>query len=189
MATLNKIPVSWGSWPGAPGVSTFYTFGGNLDNDTAALRTFFNALITLIPSGITLSVPGVGDDIDDSDGLINGAWNATAAPAIVTGTASGVYAGNAGAIVHWLTAGVANGHRVRGRTFLVPLISTAFDSGGSISTTALTTLRNAATTMISSMAGSLRVWHRPSPAGAGSSHVVLTSSVPDLAITLRSRRV
>lgn len=189
MATLNKIPVLWGSWPGAPGVSTFYSFGGNLDNDTAALRTFFNALISIIPSGITLSVPGVGDTIDDGSGLINGAWNATSAPAIVTGTGSGVYAGNAGGIVHWLTAGVANGHRVRGRTFLVPLISTAFDSGGSLSTTALTTLRNAATTMISSGAGDFRVWHRPTGGAGGSSSVVLTSSVPDLAITLRSRRV
>ena len=189
MSNLNKIPVSWGSWPGAPGVSTFYSFGGNLDNDTAALRAFFNSLVAQIPSGITLSVPGVGDVIDDATGLINGAWNATAAPAIVTGTGSGVYAGNAGGVIHWLTAGVANGHRVRGRTFLVPLISTAFDSGGSLSTTALTAIRNAGSAMISSGAGDFRVWHRPVAGAGGSSHVVLTSSCPDLAITLRSRRV
>lgn len=189
MTALNKIPVSWGSWPGAPGVSTFYSFGGNLDNDTAAIRAFFNSLVAQIPSGITLSVPGVGDVIDDNDGKITGAWNATAAPAIVTGTGSGVYAGNAGGVVHWLTAGVANGHRIRGRTFIVPLISTAFDSGGSLSTTALSALRNAATAMIAAGAGDFRVWHRPVGGTGGSAAAVLTSSVPDLAITLRSRRV
>jgi hypothetical protein len=189
MTTLNKIPVSWGSWPGAPGVSSFYTATGSQDGDTAAIRTFFNSLITLIPSGLTLSVAGVGDTIDDTTGLINGSWAATSTPAIVTGTSGLSYAGNAGSIVHWLTAGVANGHRVRGRTFLVPLTNVAFDTGGSIATAALTTLRNAASTLISSMAGDLKVWHRPSPAGPGSSFVVLSSTVPDLAISLRSRRV
>lgn len=189
MSTLNKIPVAWGSWAGAPGVSTFYTFGGNLDNDVAAIRAFFNSLALQFPSGITFSVPGVGDTIDDATGLINGAWNATAAPAIVTGTGSGAYAGNAGGIVHWLTSGVANGHRVRGRTFLVPLIATAFDTQGSLSTTALTAIRSAAATLISSGAGDFRVWHRPVGGAGGASFATLTSSVPDLAITLRSRRV
>lgn len=189
MATLNKIPVAWGSWPGAPGVSTFYTFGGNLDNDVAAIRAFFNSVAGLMPTGLTLSVPGVGDTIDDATGLINGAWNATAAPAIVTGSSGLSYAGNAGSIVHWFTAGVANGHRVRGQTFLVPLTNVAFDTAGSIATAALTTIRNAGTALISSGAGDLRIWHRPVGGAGGSSFVVLTSSVPDLAITLRSRRV
>lgn len=189
MATLNKIPCSWQSFPGAPGVSTFYSFGGSLDGDTAAIRTFFNSLVGVLPTGLTIQVPGVGDTIDDATGLINGAWNASAAPAIVTGTGVASYAGNAGSIVHWLTAGVAAGHRVRGRTFLVPLTNAAFDTQGSIATATLTTIRNAASTMISSGAGDFRVWHRPVGGAGGSSHVILTSSVPDLAITLRSRRV
>lgn len=189
MAQLNRISVAWGSWPGAPGVSQFYTFGGNLDNDTAAIRAFFNSLIGLFPSGLTFQVPGVGDTIDDATGLINGAWNATAAPAIVTGTSGLSYAGNAGSICHWFTAGVASGHRVRGRTFLVPLTNVAFDTGGSIATAALTTIRNAANTLISSMAGDFRIWHRPVGGSGGSSHLVLTSTTPDLAISLRSRRV
>lgn len=189
MATLNKIPVSWGSWPGAPGVSVFYTSTGNQDGDTAAIRTFFNSLVGLFPTGLTFSVAGVGDTIDDTTGLLNGSWAATSTPAIVTGTSGLSYAGNAGSIVHWLTAGVANGHRVRGRTFLVPLTNVAFDTAGSIATASLTTIRNAASTMLASMAGDLRIWHRPSPAGAGSSFVALSSTVPDLAISLRSRRV
>lgn len=170
-------------------MSTFYTFGGSLDNDVAAIRAFFNSLAAQLPSGLTIQVPGVGDTIDDTNGLINGGWNATAAPAVVTGTGLSAYAGNAGAVVHWLTAAVIGGHRVRGRTFLVPLVSTAFDTQGSIATSVLTTLRNAASTMITTMSGTLRVWHRPVGGSGGTAGVVLSSSVPDLAITLRSRRV
>lgn len=189
MATLNKIPCAWQGWPGAPGVTTFYTLGGSLDNDTASIRAFFNAMAAQLPSGLTIQVPGVGDTIDDGNGLINGGWNATAAPAVVTGTGLSAYAGNAGAVVHWLTAAVIAGHRVRGRTFLVPLVSTAFDTQGSIATSVLTTLRGAATTMITNMAGTLRVFHRPVGGSGGANGLVVSSSVPDLAITLRSRRI
>jgi hypothetical protein len=189
VASLNKIACSWQSFPGAPGVSTFYTFGGNLDNDTAALRSFWNSLVAILPIGLTIQVPGVGDVIDDATGLITNSWNASSTPAIVTGTGNASYAGNAGAIVHWLTGGVAGGHRVRGRTFLVPLTNNAFDTQGSIATATLTTIRNAATTLISGMAGDMRVWHRPVGGAGGSSFAVLSSTVPDLAITLRSRRV
>lgn len=188
MASLNRISCAWGGWPGAPGVSQFYSFGGSLDSDVAAIRAFWNSLAAILPTGLTIQVPGVGDVIDDNTGFITGAWNATAAPAIVTGTSGLSYAGNAGSICHWLTAGLANGHRVRGRTFLVPLTNAAFDATGSIATASLTTIRNAASTLISGMGGTFRVWHRPVGGTGGSSHVVLTSTTPDLAISLRSRR-
>lgn len=189
MATLNKIPVSWQSWPGAPGVSTFYTLGGDLDSDVAALRAFFNAHIALLPSGLLIQVPGLGDTIDDVTGQINGAWNATSAPANVTGTGAGVYAGNAGAVVHWLTALVINGRRVRGRTFMVPLIGSSYDSSGSLGTGTITTIQTAATTLITAMAGRMRVWHRPAGGLGGGSGAVDSARVPDLAVSLRSRRV
>lgn len=189
MATLNRIPVSWQSWPGAPGVSVFYTFGGNLASNTAAIRSYFDAIKALLPTGLTIQVPGGGDTINDADGKINGAWTAGATPAVVTATGAGAYAGNAGAVQHWLTSTVVNSRRVRGRTFIVPLVATAYDTAGSITAAALTTLNTAAAGLLTAAGSDMRVWHRPTSFSQGSSAPVTGQSMPDLAVSLRSRRV
>jgi hypothetical protein len=190
MANLSRINVAWQNWPGAPGVSTFYY------DDTVliqpgldALRAFFNAFVTYLPSGMTIQVPGSGDRIDDASGNLLGVWSATQ-PAVVTGTAAGAYAGNAGAVIHWLTSGFVNGRRLRGRTFLVPLVpGIANENNGSLATAFLTAGNNAATTMLAAVGANLRVWHRPVGGAGGSSASVTAHRIPDLAVSLRSRRV
>lgn len=156
---------------------------GNID----AIRTFFNALITFLPSGLTVQVPSSGDVISETDGTITGTWSVASTPAVVTGSAVASYAGNAGGVIHWLTAGVVVGRRVRGRTFIVPMVS-AFDTSGSLSSGALTALSNAAAAYVTGQAGVAVVWSRPAPGRSGSLHSITSSRVPDLAVSLRSRR-
>lgn len=201
MATnLARVRVSWQNWPGAPGVSTFYygTTAGALPTQAQidGIRAFFNTLAGWFPTGLTINVPNSGDQIDWLDGRITGTWSVPTLPAVVTGTNSNTYAGNAGAVIHWLTAGVVNGHRVRGRTFLVPLGSSMYDSSGSLATTAITTLTGAGNTLVGLGDGPPAVWSRPftspggvTPSRSGSAHQVTSVRVPDLAVSQRSRRI
>lgn len=160
-----------------------------------AIRVFFQALIALLPNGLTIQVPAVGDTVDDATGTVIGTWGVGTPPAVVTGTSASVYAGQSGAVVHWLTTGLANGKRVRGRTYLVPLSTAAYDTQGSIATAALATIGGAAAALVVTLGGNLKVWHRPSAPGApppapftGQSFGVVATRVPDLCVTLRSRR-
>ena len=122
--------VAWQGWPGSPGVSTFYLDPTPAQATIDSIRTFFNAFAGSLPTGLTINVPSSGDEISENTGDITGAWSVATTPSTVTGTGAGNYAGNAGAVIHWLTQGVVQNRRVRGRTFLVPLIAGAFDATG-----------------------------------------------------------
>lgn len=190
MPNIHRVSVAWQGWPGSPGVSQFYMkqspdYQGVVDD----LRTFFDAVKALLPSGLTVQVPVSGDTLNDNTGGIVGSWSATTPPLVVTGTGAGAYAGNAGAVIHWLTLAVVNGRRLRGRTFLVPLISTAYDTAGSLSTAALSTLSTAAGNLNITSGADLVVWHRPVNGAGGSSEIFNSVRVPDLAVSLRSRRI
>lgn len=199
MSSLARVRVAWQNWPGAPGVSTFWGDSVINQSNIDALRTFFNSLVGLLPTGLTIQVPASGDLIDAQTGLISGTWSVGTTPLLVTGAGAGAYAGNAGGIVHWLTnatvtstspkTGKTTVRRLRGRTFLVPLIATAYEANGSLAATTLNTIQNAANTFLGAAPGAYNVWHRPKP-GQGENFSEITSArVPDLAISLRSRRV
>lgn len=187
--TLARVNCAWQSWPGAPGVSTFYLDPTPAQATIDSIRTFFNALITLLPSGLTINVPSSGDEISEATGSISGQWSVATTPTTVTGTGAGAYAGNAGAVVHWLTQGIVANRRVRGRTFIVPLIATAYDTAGSLSTSALSTISTAANALVAANPGLINVWSRPRPGLSGTQNAVTSTRVPDLAVSLRSRRV
>lgn len=204
MADIVRVNVAWQNWPGAPGVSTFYLSAPALQANVDSIRTFFNACAGLLPSGMTITVPASGDLINDVDGKITGSWTVATPPAVVTCTAAGQYAGNAGAVVHWLTGSVLGGRRVRGKTFMVPLVS-AYEANGSLLASAITTLQNAANALVTATSPNLRVFSRPVaahtkydektgqptnvPGRNGSNYPVSSAKIPDLAISLRSRRV
>lgn len=194
---MYRVSVAWQGWPGAPGVSQIFLTGANIPTQANidAIRTFYAALIPYLPANLTINVPSSGDNMNAVDGKIVGSWSVGAAPAAVVGTGPGAYAGNAGAVVHWLTGDVVNGRRVRGRTFLVPLIATAYDAAGSLAPAFITAATNAANTYVASNAGVAGVWARPfihktdpTKNREGSVHSASSVRVPDLAVALRSRR-
>lgn len=201
---LARVNCAWQNWPGAPGVSTFFLSTLSTAN-VDAIRTFFNSIIGLIPNNLTIQVPGTGDYINETNGAITGTWSTGSTPALVTGTGAGAYAGNAGLVVHWLTSGIVGTRRLRGRTFIVPTIATTFETNGSPTSTAITTLTTAANALLTAVGTGMAIWSRPVVAhtkydpktgtGTGVAGRVGTYSavtgvrVPDLAISLRSRRV
>jgi len=187
VTSLQRVRVHWSGFTGAPGVNTLFYQDAPAD-PAPDLFTFFNAIKALLPTSVTISIDNSGDLIDDATGNLVGSWSGTSA-STVTGTVSALYAGPAGAVMDLRTSTVVGKRRLQGRMFLVPLITDAYQSDGTLATSALGTLQAAATALLASTSGAdLRVWHRPTPGHVGSSAAVTELRVPDLAAVLRSRR-
>lgn len=185
MALIERVRVSWSGWPGEPGVSTFYC-------DSAAtllplLRTFFNAMPSILPSGLVLTFPSSGEILSDTTGIVSSSWSATA-PATVTGTAGGNYSGRTGLVVGWVTNLVIGRHILKGRTFVVPISDNAYAPDGTIANGTVVAIQAAATTLVGA-SSTLRVWHRPSTltSGDGDSSLVTAAKVRDRVQVMTSR--
>lgn len=186
--TVNRVRVVWSNFPGAPGYTNLYT--GTSITDYTPIRTFFAAFSTSLPASVSITVPTSGDQISESTGAITGSWTATVTGGAVSGSAgnSGAYSGSSGMQVQWLSTLIARGRRVQGKTFIVPGYSSIYDSNGSIATATLSAAQTAANALITALAGGLYVWSRPAPGYTGQIAAVTTARVPDIAVTLRSRR-
>lgn len=191
MTSLFEVRVTWSGWSGGPGVSTFY--GTEIAGLRSALGTFVGAIDEVIPGQIQVTVPAEGRVIDDTTGDLTGYWT-DGVPINDSNALTQAMAAPAGACITWNTSGVVEGHAVRGRTFIVPLFGSAYDTDGSLVTGTLTILRDAAAALAAS--GVLHIWSRPRPiklpdrpvAIAGSSYLVLSSRVSDRVSILTSRR-
>lgn len=194
MAVIVKLQGRWEGFQGAPGYTNWY---GLSDGDAAAaanalgprMRTFFDAIKAYIPSDASVKVQRTYQVLNSITGVLTSESNLTLDPAIVQGTTAVAYSAASGAVVNWET-GLFNdaGHRVRGRSYLVPL-SNCYDTEGSLSPAAVTALTTAATAALGGT-GSLGVFSRPTAPGA-SDGVFRTASaaiVHDKACILRSRR-
>lgn len=197
MTTLYRTRVNWTGFPGAPGVSTFYSLvEGAMQG---SIRTLFASIGGLIPADVTLNVEYSGDAFNDVNGDLVGSWSEAAMDPVV-GTGTGVYSAPSGLAIDWLTETIVDSHHLRGRTYIVPLIGSAYEDDGSIASATLTALVDPLNVFVGAVTGAMVVWHRPREARdadathravtarAGSHGLVTTSSVPDKAVILRSRR-
>lgn len=190
MTALAQIKVGW-SGAGVVGASysTFYSYttGGALPQTANGLTTFFNAIKALLAASITITVPQNGQTYDDVTGQLLGSWGGPAQTPVV-GTASGAQQSASGASVEWITGVILRRHLLVGRTFLVPLASSAFNSSGVLSPSSVTTIAGAAAGLASLQ--SARIWSRPSVANnhIGGSGVIVSASVRNINAILRSRR-
>jgi hypothetical protein len=182
MVDLNKVVVSLTGLRGLPGISTFY-FQGILPTDIAALKTFWTSVASIMPAPMSVTIPHSGLTISEATGQPIGSWGVTGTDDIVPATGPGAYAAPCGAVVHWKTALYLHGRLLRGKTFLVPLTNGQYDSDGNIVTGALTILRNAATAFTTG--GNT---HTVYSTKWRSSSLVVSATVPDMAVILTSRR-
>lgn len=190
---LFRVVVAW-SGPQIKGsaVTVLHYDGTNQTAPpVAAITTALGSLAGALPVGVVLNVPNSGDTIDDTTGHLTGAWSGTGGGAVnASGPAS--CAAGVGACIEWSTGGIVNGkkgpRRLRGRTFLVPLHASMYDSDGTISGQGLNSLKTFADNLAA--AGPLAIWHRPTTTGGtdGTSYAVLSHNVRDKVAILTSRR-
>lgn len=199
MTTVLRVKARWGGFTGAPGFSVFHfrdfsqeSFtNADATNAASRVRTFFEAVAPWMPTGVTVQVEQDTEVIGIDSGQMEGIM--TAGPQqLVSGTANAAagYAAAAGAVVTWRTSTVKNGRRMRGRTFLVPLSSSAFESNGTLQQGTINSILGAAPQLRESATGpELGVYARP-PQGGGTGLFAPVSSysVPDMGAILRSRR-
>lgn len=194
-----KIKVRWSGFTGAPGWTNFYfdTVDDSF-HDAASITaagdrvmTFLNAIKTKLPPAVTLQVQADAEIIAPTNGKLSNVGSAgVRAPVVGTAVAQS-YAAPTGAVITWRTAGVRNGRRVRGRTFLVPCVAGMFQNDGTIQPGDLTEIGNAASALYAPVANvGLGVYSRPTAPGAndGDWFAITSASVPDMAAVLRSRR-
>jgi len=180
--------VAWsGSLTTGPGLSTFYLASTDLTGKPANLVTFFTAIRSFFPTGMTWTIPTSGDQLDDATGALVGAWSASGG-GVVTGNASGTnYAQGVGCRITWNTNGIHRGRRVRGTTFLTSLNAIEFQVDGTPQGGTVTAIQSAANTLVTNL-GSMVIWGRPKGSESGASFNVQNATVPDAVSWLRSRR-
>lgn len=190
---IYRVTAEWQGFPGAPGYSNFHFTdhaGGDESTDARqAVHDFFSALASAIPSGMTIEVLPTVEVYDESTGLLTGWDDSSLDLDVVEGTRTGGIVGPAGAVVNWITGTVVNGRRLRGRTFLVPLSTWAYEGNGTLDSEALDLINNAASILSSPNFGhNFVIWSRPTGGGTGQVGQVINHRVPDMAAVLRSRR-
>jgi len=184
MSTLQRIVIAWSGAVGLPGESVFY--GVDAGTANADLKAFFTSIQSVFPAGLSWTVPGSGDTIDSFTGDLLGAWSNGAGAGTVNASGAAAYAAGCGTWVVWQTTTVIGKRRLKGRTFLAPLMNSAYTNGVIVAGN-VTTMQNAAATLVT--AGQMRIWHRPPPGGStGQSVAPTAASVQNRVTSLRTRR-
>lgn len=177
---------------GSPGYHKMHFFGSLLPAEAstcaAAMRQFYFAINTLQTSRMTLTWQPTYQTFDDK-GVLTGESAIPSVPLPVVGAAASVYAGGVGACVIWTTGFLNGGHKVRGRTYLVPMVSPAFEADGTLAASSISLIGGAATALIGTVP-SLAVNSR---SRGGAQRQDITAPVngyllADKAAILRSRR-
>ena len=196
MAPIYRYRMTWSGPQGLPGKSTLYADGTVstaqvFANDVSGLFSDIFTLATThsyLPAGITLQGEDVVDILESASGLQTGQTPVTPVAGFV-GASSLRYSAVSGMSITWNTNNFALGHRLRGRTYFVPLAGECYQaSNGTLDDGFVTTVRNAITQYISKPSAPV-VWHRPSAAGAsdGLSDLITGGSIQDHQSVLHSR--
>lgn len=213
MSELLRVKLRWSGFVGAPGYSVFHFRDFNVGGDglpitqesaqaaAGRVRNFFNSTKNLFPNTVTFHVESDVETIEDSTGEITGFLPVTGIADVVgeAGATTG-YSAAVGAVVNWRTNAVRRGRRLRGRTFLVPLSSSCYDTNGSLNQSCLTALSTAATAITTTTAQEpeLGVYARPhrtkntdgswTTVPDGQWSFATAFNIPDMTAVLRSRR-
>ena len=199
MTEMAKLKINWTGFTGAPGYTNLYfrDFTGSGDVDQAVVDgaitktdTWLNVWNSRLPASVNVKIDSQVEIIEDSTGALVRFMSGTPFQR-GNGTGAGNYSAATGAVVNWYTNGIVRGRRLRGRSFMVPLVAAAFSTNGSIADGDLVDFRTASTALAAGVGtGDLGVWSRPSTPGGsdGSWYFVTSATVPDMTAVLRSRR-
>lgn len=196
---LGRVRTIWTGFGVGGALSTHY-FGPNMGTTTLAerqacidrVRDFWTALNNHMAIGTTWVVDGNIDFIAEADGTLIGSAAATSR------TAQGTLAGDplppqTQGLVRWNTATIADGHRLRGHTY-IPVPMESENVVGAPNAAYINALNTAAAALLAAGTYNLCIWHRPieadQPGGprAGSSGLVTGGVGQGNWSVLRSRR-
>jgi hypothetical protein len=203
MANIWQVTWRWTGFTGAPGYTNFY-YAATAGDATEALaaatksRLFFSGVASVLPTFVNVALVTDVRLIDDGTGNLVSIFTVTGISSVTGSAGSSAYPGPAGGCVDWITGVVHGKHLMTGRTFLVPLLGSAFDTNGSLASGIITTIATGSEAMRTASGPAFGVWGRPRaaktvggvviPALSGLWSAAVSSRVPDKAVVLRSRR-
>lgn len=196
---MYRVRTITAGYAGAPGYTTHYfrpsdEDAGAVTSDQAAgcaarVLDAWQASHALYPTAFSFDVQNVVDVIQDTDGALVTSFGVTTGGLDLGTSGAGFGPLAAGIVVSWLTDNIANGHRVRGRTFLVPVAAGGDTNGTPTATELSLAAAFAAGTFPGDTAQPQQVvWHRPKGAAAGLACDITAATVKDTFAVLRSRR-
>lgn len=190
---ISRVSAQWSGFPGAPGYSNFHFQSSSSTPDViearGLVRDFFEIVKGRLPTGVRVAVSPTVEILDDATGTLVDYADDPTEYADSVGSSVGGFSGASGAVINWMTATVVSGRRLRGRTFIVPLSQASYENDGTLTSSTLTTLNQAAATLSGAGFGSgFGILSRPAGGGPIAFGEVTGHRVPDLAAVLRSRR-
>lgn len=189
-----RVKCRWSGFSGAPGYTILH-FDAPTEPTVAGAQAvydnayaFIGGISSLLPSVVSITLENNVEVIDQTTNELTNVLSVVAKSAHV-GTTTGGFSSATGACIIWETGEVRNGRRVRGRSFIVPMAGTHYDVDGTLKTTALTDLQDAAA-VLTGGGFSFGVLARPTAVGAadGSFHTASSGRISDKTAVLRSRR-
>lgn len=185
---MKRHRVSWSGTPvTGPGLSTFYEAPSSAVGGADDIQAFFEAIKAYVPTGVQWTIPSNGDLIESTTGALAGSWSDPGTGGTVTATGLGQFANGVGTRIVWNTDGLFHDRRVKGSTFIVPLVVSAYEGAGNITSGALAALQAAADGLVAAMPD-MKIWSNPRGGVDGEVSQVLSATVPDRVSWLRSRR-
>lgn len=193
MGLILESQIAWTGFVGGPGYTVLHTrqsgiITSSVDNMVTAMQQFCTDIKGQVPNVVTLRASNEVKEIDEATGVLSTIYTSPVTTTNVTGTGGSTYAAPVGACISWSTGGVNRGRRVKGRSFIVPLVNGCYDVDGSLSGGCLTALNLAASNWRTSSAYETVIWSRPRLGAGGAAFDILGHRVADRAAVLRSRR-
>lgn len=181
------------TWSGTGGGTGFtrLRFLGNLTTAEVtqqlnAMKTFFGAMTTALPTAVSIAYQALAQEYDDA-GVLTKEISGTP-PSNTAGSGGTSWAAPVGGVINWETGAFnSHGHRVRGRSYIVPLASVTYDAQGTLASGFLTMIQTAASNLLSGLIPMVVVSKHPD-GSFDQIRQVTASVVPDKACILRSRR-
>lgn len=171
--------------PGTPGGST-----ADASDALDLFSSMWTGLANIVCSSQTINFDPTCLTYNDATGDLVGAFSGTLPAPVTTSGGTTPLPKQTQGLIAWGTGGVVNGRRVIGRTF-IPLPDEANNTTAGEPSSSYVANANASAGFllaVGTTATEAIVWHRPSPAGAGSSHPITTPSARTRWSVLRTRR-
>ena len=152
-------------------------------------KNFFEGLVTYLPANVSVAHQSLCEHYDD-DGTKTDVVTAGTGQPNTVGTGSGAYAAAEGAWVNWVSSQFVAGRRVVGRTFLVPLYTSAFQNDGTLAAAFITALQGLSNSIITGFPNLVIPYDRTNKQGQRFQGVATVAAydIKDKAGVLRSRR-
>lgn len=203
MPSVFKTTATWNGFIGAPGYTKFAWIDlattASYTAATDGMRAFFAALTTYLYLGTSIQVAQILQEYDAATGTLLAEHSASTLPAVVNGVAAAsAHPGGAGAFISWKTGQIYNGRRVQGRSFIVPIAASCYDTDGTLASGFTNALQTAGDNLVNIALADFAVWaktwSKPVPPNkpvqiGGQGFSVQNAQVKDQASGLRSRRL